>query len=318
MQTTTQKSPTHGLANKRPVLEVEDSDEFRAFATELLDQLDPATPLEFYFGKRAVGQAWRIQRAQCYETVVVDTFVKAAAKTDKTKPISFDFDSLSQGSRNDILGQVLSEDFRIHGTLDKIIRYELRLEWSMMRCLREFRNIRGEKTMNFSSLRQYVRDFQPRPQDFPDQPMTNTQNKANSQAPSASDGMASTETDKTKPISHDTSTKQDGNPLDSFTNWRLLYWGPKGRTFEIDDDPFSVPMQHRPNPPEDGQFIFRKNWANRILNMVQHPVEMRRKLTEPELNELADQVLMMMPNPTQFLWDFNLIEKTAYAESVKN
>jgi hypothetical protein len=49
--------------------------------------------------------------------------------------------------------------------------------------------------------------------------------------------------------------------------------------------------------------------------MVQYSYEKRRKMTQPELKDLADQVVRMMPDPKQFLWDFDLIEKTAYAES---
>jgi hypothetical protein len=57
-----QNAVTHGLTSHRPVLDNEDTAEFRTFVNELIDQLDPTNPWEFVFAKRASCQAWRIHR----------------------------------------------------------------------------------------------------------------------------------------------------------------------------------------------------------------------------------------------------------------
>ena len=70
-----QNAVTHGLTSHRPVLDIEDTDEFRTFVNQFLDQLDPTNPIEFFFAKRAACQAWRIQRAQSYETLILDRLI---------------------------------------------------------------------------------------------------------------------------------------------------------------------------------------------------------------------------------------------------
>jgi hypothetical protein len=193
-----QNAVTHGLTSKRPVLDIEDNAEFGTFVNELLDQLDPTNPLEFFFAKRAACQAWRIQRAQCYETLILNNLIKSASQNEnlQARSVSDGIDSslpVQPISPDSLLGQILADDFRNHRTLEKITRYEMRLENSMMRCLNQFQKIRESKMMNFTSLRHYFRGWERRPQDFQDDPKVteassvgassenaDAQNKANS------------------------------------------------------------------------------------------------------------------------------------------
>jgi hypothetical protein len=50
----------------------------------MLNCLAPADPLEFFFAQRATCLAWRVQRAQSYETIILDTLIKDVR--DKTNP----------------------------------------------------------------------------------------------------------------------------------------------------------------------------------------------------------------------------------------
>jgi hypothetical protein len=228
-----QNAVTHGLTSHRPVLDMEDTAEFRTFVNEMLDQLDPTNPLEFFFAKRAACQAWRIQRAQCYETLVLDRLVNNVGqasplgnKNDKTNPIDtvgadhrvcpddsttrppktkitdyIEVDPGLFGEDDDpkaLLGQAIMDDFRNHWTLDKIARYETRLEGSMMRCLTKFQKVRESKMMNFTGIRQYYRGFQPRPQDFQDTPNVGQASSLGNKVGEAS--VLHSENDKTNPI----------------------------------------------------------------------------------------------------------------------
>ena len=80
-----QNAVTHGLTSKRPVLDIEDTEEFRQFSTELLNCLAPADPLEFFFAQRATCLAWRVQRAQSYETLILNNLIKSAQNPDISK-----------------------------------------------------------------------------------------------------------------------------------------------------------------------------------------------------------------------------------------
>jgi hypothetical protein len=195
-----QNAVTHGLTSHRPVLDNEDTAEFRKYVNELIDQLDPTNPWEFVFAKRASCQAWRIQRALCYETLALENLVSnvgQASPLDKDKVKnkkpnnntqarsvrvaskrsedgSDGIDSNlpvhpnEQDDPKSLLGQAIVDDFRNHWTLDKLARYETRLENSMIRCLGKFQKVRESQMMNFTSLRHYYRGFTRRPQDFQD------------------------------------------------------------------------------------------------------------------------------------------------------
>ena len=79
-------------------------------------------------------------------------------------------DRIEQDDPKSLLGQAIVDDFRNHWTLDKLARYETRLENSMIRCLDKFQKVRESQMMNFTSLRHYYRGFTRRPQDFQDEP----------------------------------------------------------------------------------------------------------------------------------------------------
>jgi hypothetical protein len=263
-----QNAVTHGLTSHRPVLDNEDTAEFRKYVNELIDQLDPTNPWEFVFAKRASCQAWRIQRALCYETLALDNLLQSAKDNDKTNPISqlsaqkstskntktknkpnnvgqasvldsksaptpqesssinesldSQIENLSPRDRKSsienhksLLGQAIVDDFRNHWTLDKLARYESRIENSMIRCLDKFKKVRESQMMNFTSLRHYYRGFTRRPQDFQDDLNTQTPNVGeasvlHSKSPSTPESSSPNvdeasvlhnETNKTNPIS---------------------------------------------------------------------------------------------------------------------
>ncbi len=363
-----QNAVTHGLTSKRPVLDIEDTAEFRGFVNELLDQLDPTNPLEFFFAKRASCQAWRIQRAQCYETLILDKLIKSASQTDKTKPNDvvgadprvcpdtsatrppktkitdyIEVDPGLLGENEDpksLLGQALMDDFRYHWTLDKLARYETRLENSMIRCLNKFQKVRESKMMNFTGLRQYYRGFQPRPQDFQDtpnideaSPLHNKSASTPQESSSINESIDSQNENRTSTIENNFDRAQlhkdhsldarmiaqpsaqpsEDMPIDSFKNWRQLYCQPRGKYHNYDDSNEVPEVPHRPDVPEKGEYVYRKDWKHSFLDIVNYPWEKRRKLTEPELTELVDPILRGFPDPVQFLWDFGLIELTSQA-----
>lgn len=155
-----QNAVTHGLTSKRPVLDIEDTEEFHQFTGQWLGQLAPSNPLELYFAQRAASHAWRIQRAQCYETLILNTLIKNC-HSERSEESLCDSQSAQEAPQIEnadaLLGRILTDDFRTHRTLDKISRYEMRLETSMLRCFDTFQKIRQGKILNSPGL---PKDFQ--------------------------------------------------------------------------------------------------------------------------------------------------------------
>jgi hypothetical protein len=140
-----QNAVTHGLTSKRPVLDIEDTEEFRQFTTELVDCLGPTNPLEAFFAERAACLAWRVQRAQSYETLILNHLIQSAQNPD-----SFQIENRTSSVENpqSLLGQIITDDFRNHRTLEKISRYEARLESSMLKCFKQFEKLRQNRKTN--------------------------------------------------------------------------------------------------------------------------------------------------------------------------
>jgi hypothetical protein len=152
-----QNAVTHGLCSARPVLAVENKDEFDRFANDFIANLDPLNPIEEFLSRRIACLAWRLQRAARYETLVLDNLYKTS-------------DNDPGQSADEALGQILADDFRNQRTLEKIQRYETQLERSMLRCTKQLRVLRDSNLINYTDIREYVRGYQPRDPLFKDKP----------------------------------------------------------------------------------------------------------------------------------------------------
>ncbi len=136
-----QNAVSHGLTASRPVLSIEDKDEFDCFANDILVWLDPQNPIETLLARRIAILSWRLQRAAVYETLVLDNLLQ-------NQPESADAD--------DNPGKILTADFQNQQTLTKVQNYETRLERSMLRCLNTLRRIRDSKLMTYSRIQDYL------------------------------------------------------------------------------------------------------------------------------------------------------------------
>jgi hypothetical protein len=138
-----QNAVTHGLCSARPVLAVEDKEEFNDFANDFIRNLDPLNPVEEFLSRRIACLAWRLQRAARYETLVLDNLCKTSASDPGQ-------------SADEALGQILTDDFRNQRTLEKIQSYEARLECSILRCTKQLRVFR-DPNLNFTDVREGIK-----------------------------------------------------------------------------------------------------------------------------------------------------------------
>jgi hypothetical protein len=146
-----QNAITHGLCSTRPVLSTENPEQYDQFRDDFFRRYAPEGALENVLAERAVNTFWRLQRAQNFETLVTNNFLNEAWHV--SNGIGGAPDSL-------LLAVVIEHDFSKEQTLERIQRYELRIENSHYRTLRELRKLQSQRLNQAAEA--------------------NTQNKANS------------------------------------------------------------------------------------------------------------------------------------------
>ena len=274
-----QNAVTHGLTSQRPVLAIEDKDEFDAFANEILVWLDPQNPIETLLARRVAILSWRMQRASVYETLVLDNLLNSNSG-DEPDPDTH-------------LGQVLAADFQNQQTLTKVQNYETKIERSMLRCLNTLKRIRDSKLLTYSKITDYLRggDEMPEPyfQDknaepkFPD----HLENRMSCRKPK--------QKKQNEPIfcHSERSEEPDNSPA-------------AGDSINLQSTIDNLQSQNEPIS-EDNNFEFYHRWSTTVLNDVGYSEKARKKMTQVEREEAADRVLLCMKDPKQYLLDRNLI-----------
>jgi hypothetical protein len=153
-QTEGAPTPRHGLCSNRPTLAVENKDEFDYFANDFIVFLNPVNPIEEFYSQRIASLAWRLRRSARYESLVLDHFCDTAGMGSK--------------DRDKILGKVLADDFGKTGTLEKILRYETRIENSYLCITTRLQDLHQKSPMDYADIRRYVRGYEPRNPFFSD------------------------------------------------------------------------------------------------------------------------------------------------------
>ncbi len=129
-----QNAVTHGLTAFRPVLANENPEEYALFRDDFFRHHAPVGILEESLAQRAADTLWRLHRAQDYETAVLNTLITEARSVS---------DGIDRVSDNNLLGQVLLDDFRQTHCLEKIQKYEMAIERSFFRTVKELRRLQS-------------------------------------------------------------------------------------------------------------------------------------------------------------------------------
>lgn len=154
---------THGLTAARPVLDSEDLADYDRFRAGMTARLAPAGHIETLLAERAINLAWRLQRVQNYETFILDNLIKSAADNPALDvPASADASAVCHSHEKPalakacggnpapvtiILGQVLLDDFTGPQVLEKLLRYESRIERALYKALKELQTTQSLNPM---------------------------------------------------------------------------------------------------------------------------------------------------------------------------
>ncbi len=128
-----QNAVQHGLLAREGVLRGEDAEEFERHREMLLEQLNPVGALEGILATRIVDLTWRLQRAA----------------QDRNETFGALYDRHTAGApepaeRGATLGRMLLEDYSGDAVLERLLRYERRIEGSLFRNLNELRRVHDQ------------------------------------------------------------------------------------------------------------------------------------------------------------------------------
>jgi hypothetical protein len=127
-ETASQNAVTHGLLAREGIIRGEDEEQYREHAETLMTQLSALSPLEEILADRIIDLTWRLKRAaQDQDAVFAALYEKQEAAQESQEP----------GGDAATLGRMLVADFTQEAVLERLQRYERRIESSLYRTLKE-------------------------------------------------------------------------------------------------------------------------------------------------------------------------------------
>ncbi len=132
-ETASQNALKHGLFAREGVIRGEDREEFEMHREMLLEQLNPVGPLEGILAARIVDLTWRLRRAAQDQN---EAFGAMYERHTAGAPVPEEPDE-----RAATLGRMILEDFGQEAVLERLLRYERRIESSLYRTLNELRRV---------------------------------------------------------------------------------------------------------------------------------------------------------------------------------
>jgi hypothetical protein len=131
-----QSSLKHGLFAREGVIRGEDWEEYEMHREMLLEQLAPAGPLEVILATRVVDLSWRLRRAaQDQNEAFGALYDRHRAGAEKP---------LEPQERGATIGRMILADFEQEAVLERLLRYERRIESSLYRTLNELRRVHDQ------------------------------------------------------------------------------------------------------------------------------------------------------------------------------
>ncbi len=150
-ETASQNALKHGLFAREGVIRGEDQDEFEIHRERLLAQLNPVGPLEEILADRIVDLSWRLKRAvQDQSEAFAALYERQTAGTEEpgTADLLIGSSQESQSgdwrSRAEMISRMILEDFSGNAVLERLLRYERRIESSLYRTLTQLRRVHDQ------------------------------------------------------------------------------------------------------------------------------------------------------------------------------
>jgi hypothetical protein len=144
-----QNAVKHGLRAEQDVITSESEADFDLYRRQLLDELNPVTPVESMLAERIVALSWRLKRAGRFQNQAIDT-LHANLTNDPVKKLTQSLYQSILGQSPDnadgyngqlALGRLVVKDFSNERVLDRLLMYERRIEHSLFKSILEFQRL---------------------------------------------------------------------------------------------------------------------------------------------------------------------------------
>ena len=151
-----QNAVKHGLLAERDVIISESQADFDLYRQQLLDELNPVSPIESMLAERIVTLSWRLKRACRFQNQAIDTLNADQTAGPLKKLTQSLFSNVADKSLTNAggfngelaLGRLAVKDFSNARVLDRLLMYERRIEHSLYKTLLEFQRLNITKKLN--------------------------------------------------------------------------------------------------------------------------------------------------------------------------
>lgn len=149
-----QNAVKHGLLARRDVISSESQADFDLYRQQLLDELDPVSPMESILAERIVTLSWRLKRVGRFQNQAIDALKADNASSPLaklTQSLSFNIRGADDSNSELTLGRLAVKDFANARVLDRLLMYERRVEHSLYKTLLEFQRLQLVKKFKAGS-----------------------------------------------------------------------------------------------------------------------------------------------------------------------
>jgi hypothetical protein len=147
--TVSQNAVKHGLLAESDVITSESEADFDQYRQQLLDELNPVSPMESMLAERIVTLSWRLKRAGRFQNQAIDV-LNSEDTSDPLKKLTRSlFRGIAGESPNNVnksngelaLGRLAVKDFSDARVLEHLLMYERRIENSLYKTILEFQRL---------------------------------------------------------------------------------------------------------------------------------------------------------------------------------
>ena len=151
-----QNAVKHGLLAEHDVICSESQADFDLYRQQILDELNPVSPMESMLAERVVALSWRLKRVCRFQNLAIDA-LNADQTSNPLKKLTqslflkyYDQSQVAPSASDDhlALGRLAVKDFANARVLDRLLMYERRIESSLYKTLLEYQRLSIAKKLN--------------------------------------------------------------------------------------------------------------------------------------------------------------------------
>jgi len=146
--TVSQNPLKHGLSAQKPIIAGESQADFDLYRDQMLDELNPLTPMESMLADRVISLSWRLKRSVRFQNQAIDAMLQPNTSSPLAK-LAQSFHLNLPGSNPDqnpsddhlALGRAAINDLSNARVLERLLMYERRIELMLYKTILEIQRL---------------------------------------------------------------------------------------------------------------------------------------------------------------------------------